>query len=721
MEGGVDEVEAVVPRAAVASGAATPILARDRESVVMYQMATKEEQFTDLQTFSIFVGTWNVNGQSPAEPLSGWLAGDQDPPDIYVIGFQELDLSKEAFVFLESPKEEEWSRAVAAGLHPAATYVMVRLVRLVGMMLLVYTKQEHEQFITNVAVDTVGTGIMGKLGNKGGVGVRLRFHATELCLVNSHLAAHTEEFERRNQDYSDICARMTFTQYERHSAEYPPVFGSKRIKDHETVFWLGDLNYRLSDLDTQEVKDLLAEGNLAALLECDQFRQQRQQRKVFTGYNEGPITFRPTYKYDTGTSEWDSSEKCRPPAWTDRVLWRGPGVQQLAYRSHQQLLVSDHKPVSAAFKLEVKVIDRTRRQKIKEEIMKKLDMLENDFLPQVMVDQTDIIFDTVSFIEPTSKTLAIANTGQVPVSFEFIKKPGEASYARPWLVAEPSSGFIMPGEKADVVMEVYVDKLTAHALNSGQDKLYDILVLHLLGGKDIFITVSGSYTKSCFGCSLEALVQLTVPVGELSPGQVVSLEQGDRGKLPAHCLDAPGEGKYPVPKELWFLCDILTELGVGHENLFLQPGLRPEILALRDWLDTGKPAPRPDVSIHSAAEALMIFLESLREPVVPFAFYSRCLECSGSFLQCKQVASQLPAPHRQVFDYLTAFLREVISHSAQNGIDPKILATLFCSLFLRDPPGTSLGTGLRARNQQQLLERKKAAFIFHFLVNPPDD
>ena len=164
-------------------------------------------------------------------------------------------------------------------------------------------------------------------------------------------------------------------------------------------------------------------------------------------------------------------------------------------------------------------------------------------------------------------------------------------------------------------------------------------------------------------------MQLTVPVGELSPGQVVSLEQGDRGKLPADCLDAAGEGKYPVPKELWFLCDILTELGVGHENLFLQPGLRPEILALRDWLvrctctdiwlkpisaqDTGKPNPRPDVSIHSAAEALMIFLESLREPVVPFAFYSRCLECSGSYLQCKQVASQLPIHHKHVFDYLT--------------------------------------------------------------------
>ena len=82
------------------------------------------------------------------------------------------------------------------------------------------------------------------------------------------------------------------------------------------------------------------------------------------------------------------------------------------------------------------------------------------------------------------------------------------------------------GEKADVSLEIYVDKKTAQGLDSGEDKLYDILVLHLMGGKDIFITVSGTYTKSCFGCSLEALVHLTVPISELTPGQVASLEKG---------------------------------------------------------------------------------------------------------------------------------------------------------------------------------------------------
>lgn len=39
---------------------------------------------------------------------------------------------------------------------------------------------------------------------------------------------------------------------------------------------------------------------------------------AFRGYQEGPLIFPPTYKYDVGTDNYDSGEKMRIPAWTGR-------------------------------------------------------------------------------------------------------------------------------------------------------------------------------------------------------------------------------------------------------------------------------------------------------------------------------------------------------------------------------------------------------------------
>ena len=104
-----------------------------------------------------------------------------------------------------------------------------------------------------------------------------------------------------------------------------------------------------------------------------------------------------------------------------------------------------------------------------------MDKLENEFLPQVTVDRTEIDFGDVRFSEPVAQTLICANTGQVPVQFEFIKKHNDKTVFKPWLGVEPAAGFVMPGDKVDIKLEVFVGKKTAGDLNSGQNQLYDIL------------------------------------------------------------------------------------------------------------------------------------------------------------------------------------------------------------------------------------------------------
>lgn len=54
---------------------------------------------------------------------------------------------------------------------------------------------------------------------------------------------------------------------------------------------------------------------LQSLVMHDQLRKEMAARRVFPGFLEGMIKFLPTFKYDKGTTEFDTSAKARCPAW----------------------------------------------------------------------------------------------------------------------------------------------------------------------------------------------------------------------------------------------------------------------------------------------------------------------------------------------------------------------------------------------------------------------
>jgi phosphatidylinositol-bisphosphatase len=91
---------------------------------------------------------------------------------------------------------------------------------------------------------------------------------------------------------------------------------------------------------------------------------ERKKGNVFNGFQEGAISFNPTYKYHKedgkATNQYDKSGKARIPAWTDRILYKtnfpfNPSSLTLnKYYSleKESLRVSDHRPVVACVTLE---------------------------------------------------------------------------------------------------------------------------------------------------------------------------------------------------------------------------------------------------------------------------------------------------------------------------------------------------------------------------------
>jgi phosphatidylinositol-bisphosphatase len=146
------------------------------------------------EPYKIFCGTWNVNLNAPNTKLdlSKWLLVGSDAPDIYAIGFQEINMSPDTILLSESRPDQPWINKIEEGLAKSSEpYSMLKCVRYVGMMLTIFCKQSIKRNVRLVLEDKVGTGTLN-FGNKGAVCASIQLNETYICFVNSHLAAHGE-------------------------------------------------------------------------------------------------------------------------------------------------------------------------------------------------------------------------------------------------------------------------------------------------------------------------------------------------------------------------------------------------------------------------------------------------------------------------------------------------------------------------------------------------
>jgi phosphatidylinositol-bisphosphatase len=303
---------------------------------IVDSMQRKLPQYSNKDENSIFCATWNVNNKKlsdkveeneEAPSLHKWLLPENKPVcDIYAIGFQEIVDLNALNVVLDGSNTSEmtsyWQNQIEMCLNKDNTgykYSLVAEEHLVGMLLFVYAKIKVRQNIKDIRTTNCGIGILGVLGNKGSAAIRFKLSDTSFCFVCTHLRASQNQVIGRNEDFHMLLDKTIFpalyhtgdlntpnlTRTHRPSNQWSisDYYIDKKILNHDYVYWVGDLNYRI-DTNEEFTKDKLFEyspNDHHLLLGQDQLNQERKLGRVFENFNEGEINFPPTYKYVPGT------------------------------------------------------------------------------------------------------------------------------------------------------------------------------------------------------------------------------------------------------------------------------------------------------------------------------------------------------------------------------------------------------------------------------------
>lgn len=318
------------------------------------ELTSYQSKFTSYNDINVFTGTFNLAGASENKNLTDWLFPyDNFNPDIFVVGFQEVvELNASNILKNDASTGHYWTREVEKTIQKNSeeNYVLLRSEFMSSILLLLFVKSSQVSKVTEVEGKSKKTGLGGMTANKGTVAIRLNIGSTSFCFVNSHFASGLTYTEERNNDFISSWNGIRFSR-------------NRYIKHHDNIVWLGDLNYRIT-FPNEKARSLISSNDLSTLLSRDQLLYQMLRIKEFKYFKESEIKFPPTYKFDKFSDDYDTSEKQRVPAWTDRILYSGKHLESLTYDVASIIKFSDHRPVFNIFSSQIKIIDEDFKENL---------------------------------------------------------------------------------------------------------------------------------------------------------------------------------------------------------------------------------------------------------------------------------------------------------------------------------------------------------------------
>ena len=268
------------------------------------QLSKRKDEFIEKRCLKLGIFTWNTGATLPETALSGLfecenekLEMEYNDPDIIVVGLQEACELNALNILNESQSKSPWLQFIVSEINshfkfPA--YSLILSESLVGIILVVLAKNELTDYMTKIDSQLLRLGLGGYTGNKGAITIRLQLYDSTLCFINAHLAAHSNHTLIRNKQIRKIMNEISFKVNEHQT----------KVEEHDFIFLFGDLNYRINELNSQNIQDRIFAGNIDQVLEFDQLNNERKNQSILVGFEEGIIKFLPTFKLIRGENAY---------------------------------------------------------------------------------------------------------------------------------------------------------------------------------------------------------------------------------------------------------------------------------------------------------------------------------------------------------------------------------------------------------------------------------
>lgn len=193
--------------------------------------AAELEKACPNREVTLFMGSWNMNGQNPPKQMNDFLlpAAVEHVPDLVVIGTQESCSDK-----------FEWEVTLQETLGPS--HVLLHSASLGTLHLAVFIRRDLIWYCSEPEEASLSVRPGSHFKTKGAVAVSFCLFGTTMLFVTSHLTAHQQKVKERVSDIKRII----------HALDLPRNLKVRhRAKDvtqnFDCVFWCGDLNFRLSE------------------------------------------------------------------------------------------------------------------------------------------------------------------------------------------------------------------------------------------------------------------------------------------------------------------------------------------------------------------------------------------------------------------------------------------------------------------------------------------